>query len=77
MINSQIRAFLRSWVLDCLGSFSKPAPGIHILNGHRIQEEPEPDTFRHLLNELSQYAELLHLPSMTGLWNAMIILLLS
>ena len=57
MISTQIRAFLRSWVLDCLGSFSKPAPGIHILNGHRIQEEPEPDTFRHLLNELSQYAE--------------------
>lgn len=57
MINSQIRAFVRSKVLDCLGSFSKPAPGIHILNGHRIQDEPEPDTFRFLLNELSQYVE--------------------
>lgn len=57
MINTQIRAFIRGCVLDCLGAFAKPAPGIHILNGHRIQAEPEPETFRLLLSELSKNAE--------------------
>lgn len=33
---------------------SEPAPGIHILNGHRIENEAEPETFRILLSEISK-----------------------
>jgi peptidoglycan/xylan/chitin deacetylase (PgdA/CDA1 family) len=51
----QTRTILRHGVLDVLGTFSKPAPGIHILNGHRIENEAEPETFRQLLKNLSKY----------------------
>lgn len=51
---SIIRSFLRGQLLNALGSISTPAPGIHILNGHRIELEDEPATFRHLLSELSR-----------------------
>ena len=50
-----MRTWIRSKVLDVLGNFSVPQPGIHILNGHRIQKESEPETFRKLLDELGKY----------------------
>jgi peptidoglycan/xylan/chitin deacetylase (PgdA/CDA1 family) len=50
----KVRSLLREGVLDVLGIFSTPAPGIHILNGHRIQDEAEPETFRRLLTALSK-----------------------
>lgn len=48
------RSFFRYIILDILGRTHTPQPGIHILNGHRIQTEVEPDTFRTLLRELSK-----------------------
>lgn len=51
------RSMLRRRCLDILGLFSMPAPGIHILNGHRIEDEPQPETFRKLLQQLSFYVE--------------------
>lgn len=56
-IYSTIRKTVRSIVLDILGTFSRPQPGIHILNGHRIEDEAEPATFRSLLQELSKYVD--------------------
>jgi len=52
-----IRSLIRKSILDILGTFSKPAPGIHILNGHRIQQETEPETFRKILSELKKQVE--------------------
>lgn len=51
------RSALRAQVLNILGTFKTPQPGIHILNGHRIQSEAEPDTFRNLLKALSEKVE--------------------
>lgn len=51
---SVIRPYARRVVLDILGTFSHPANGIHLLNGHRICKETEPATFDHLLKELSK-----------------------
>lgn len=48
----KIRSFARNFALNILGSFSKPQAGVHILNGHRILNEAEPETFRALLQEL-------------------------
>lgn len=48
-----LRQTARHLYLDVAGSISKPAPGIHIMNGHRVQDEPQPDTFRHLLHTLA------------------------
>lgn len=52
-----IRKTIRSIVLDILGVISRPKPGIHILNGHRIEDEAEPETFRNLLMELNKYVD--------------------
>lgn len=53
-----IRRFVRGAVLDILGVFSTPSPGVHILNGHRISLcNSSPDTFRKQLNELKLYVE--------------------
>ncbi|MBQ8713265.1 MAG: polysaccharide deacetylase family protein [Prevotella sp.] len=49
-----LRAFARNRVLDFLGTLAKPANGIHILNGHRVQQEKEPETFRALLLKLRE-----------------------
>lgn len=57
----KIRSLLRKGILDILGLFSKPAPGIHILNGHRIADEAEPDTFRNLLISLSKQVEFIRI----------------
>lgn len=51
------RTFVRARVLDILGLFSTPQNGIHILNGHRIQNEQEPETFYHQLSELAKYVK--------------------
>lgn len=56
-----LRSFARNRVLDILGTFSKPANGIHILNGHRIQDEQEPETFQELLKILSQHVEFIRI----------------
>lgn len=50
----RVRSFFRAQVLNLLGMHSEPAPGIHILNAHRIEKEEEPETFRNLLTELSK-----------------------
>lgn len=49
-----LRTWLRARVLDVLGPFSTPQPGIHILNGHRIEKSDDADTFRKMLTELSK-----------------------
>lgn len=52
-----VRQSLRHVVLDGLGLISSPAPGIHILNGHRVEDEGEPETFKRLLTILSKQVE--------------------
>lgn len=49
-----LRTWLRARVLDVLGTFSTPQPGIHILNGHRIEKSGDADAFRKMLTELSK-----------------------
>lgn len=49
-----LRTWLRARVLDVLGGFSAPQPGIHILNGHRIEKSGDADAFRKMLKELSK-----------------------
>ena len=49
-----LRTWLRARVLDVLGGFSTPQPGIHILNGHRIEKKSDADAFRKMLTELSE-----------------------
>lgn len=49
-----LRTWLRARVLDVLGGFSVPQPGIHILNGHRIEKKSDADAFRKMLTELSE-----------------------
>ena len=56
----KLRSFARNIILNILGSFSKPQPGVHILNGHRILNEAEPETFRALLQELSRYVRFIN-----------------
>lgn len=53
-----IRQTLRSAYLSMVGTFAKPAVGIHIISGHRIEDELEPDTFRKLLSNLSKICEI-------------------
>ncbi len=43
--SQRLRGFVRQQVLNVLGAWATPAPGIHILNGHRIAHENEPHTF--------------------------------
>ena len=50
----QARTILRHQVLNLLGLCARPANGIHILNGHRTQGEPEPETFDRLLDRLAE-----------------------
>ena len=58
---SIIRSYARSVVLNMLGTFSRPAPGIHILNAHRTYKEKEPDTFDRLLDQLSEHVTFVHI----------------
>ena len=50
-----LRTWLRARVLDVLGGFSAPQPGIHIHNGHRIEKSGDPDAFRKFLMERSTW----------------------
>lgn len=55
MYNS-IRNNLRNTILDLLGYFSKPANGVHILNGHMIdRKKPQADIFYTQLSELRKF----------------------
>lgn len=54
----KVRTAVRAQVLNLLSLNARPAPGIHILNGHRICGEAEPDTFRRLLDRLAQQVTL-------------------
>lgn len=56
-----VRTFARNRVLDVLGAFSRPAAGVHILNAHRSHGEPEPDTFKRLLDRLSEEVEFIRI----------------
>jgi peptidoglycan/xylan/chitin deacetylase (PgdA/CDA1 family) len=50
----KIRTLARYCILNILGLTSKPANGIHILNGHHAGSQQDPDIFRKLLKELSK-----------------------
>ena len=56
-----IRQTLRSAYLSMMGTFAKPTVGIHIISGHRIEDELEPDTFRKLLSNLSKYVKFIRI----------------
>jgi peptidoglycan/xylan/chitin deacetylase (PgdA/CDA1 family) len=57
-----IRGGLRGIILDILGDFSKPLPGVHILNGHRLENKEESlDVFRKQLKELSSFVEFINI----------------
>jgi len=59
---SEMRKKIRHNLLDILGMFSFPRPGVHILNGHYIgMEEYDKDVFRELLNELSKIVRLIRI----------------
>lgn len=50
-----LRQSVRNAILDVLGTFSKPANGIHILNGHRVAlQNPNPSIFDRQLELLSK-----------------------
>ena len=55
----ELRLSIRNRILDVLGFSAKPAPGIHILNGHRTLNETEPKSFEKMLSELSQNVKFL------------------
>lgn len=56
------RSMARTAILNILGSFSRPAPGIHILNGHRkLNKDESPDVFRQLLKQLSRKVEFIRI----------------
>ncbi len=54
----KVRTAVRAQVLNLLSINARPAPGIHILNGHRICKEAEPRTFRRLLDRLAKQVTL-------------------
>ena len=60
-VKDKLRSFTRARILDTLGAFASPAPGIHLLNGHKIQQEDEPHTFDKLLYALSKEADLINI----------------
>jgi len=54
-MNPNIRWFLRNNILDLLSLFSKPAKGIHILNGHMISKnDSHIEVFLNQLEELNK-----------------------
>lgn len=63
-----LRSIARGIILDVKGVFANPAPGIHILNGHRIAlENPHPEIFREQLKQLSKYVRFIHFEEATRL----------
>ena len=56
-----MRAQLRKVALDILGFFSKPAPGVHILNGHRLIDTTSNDNLLgNVLKHLSNNTRLIN-----------------
>lgn len=52
-----IRRFIRDYYLSFMGSFAKPAKGIHILNGHMVhRSNPNQTIFSEQLEMLDGYA---------------------
>lgn len=66
-----IRTFSRKCVLDCLGAFSYPANGIHILNGHMINkgipDNISRDYFRYQLQQLHRHARFIKIEEAVSL----------
>lgn len=60
-IYTNLRTILRSIVLSILGTFKRPAPYVHILNGHMVDwhhdNEEDGERFARLLAELHQYCD--------------------
>lgn len=62
MIKISFRRFLRNRALDFLGLISKPANGIHILNGHIIsRNDPSKEIFFSLLKEINKFSTLIRI----------------
>lgn len=60
-INGIIRQALRQVILSGVGCVKKPASGIHILGGHRIENEKEPETFRNMMKTLAKYVRFIRI----------------
>jgi len=59
---SIIRNELRKIILDVLGTLSKPAKGIHILNGHMIaKKNPQIEVFLSQLKQLQQFSTFINI----------------
>ncbi len=57
-----LRSFAREQALNVLGAFAHPAPGIHILNGHRVQDGVRDRLrFRKMLQQLSRQVEFIRI----------------
>ena len=56
-LSAKLRQVLRTMFLSGAGMVKKPAPGIHILGGHRIEDEAEPETFRRMVRDLAKYVK--------------------
>lgn len=56
-----MRSEIRKIVLDLLGFLSQPAPGVHILNGHRLVDQTDgKNIFSDVLKHLSGCAKLIN-----------------
>lgn len=66
-----MRAIGRKCILDCLGMFSYPANGIHILNGHMINKgipiQGSEYYFRSQLEQLSRYVRFIRIEEAVSL----------
>lgn len=63
-----MRQFFRKIVLDLAGKFAKPAPGIHILNGHYLSRDTgDPQRFHDLLRHLQKQCSLVRIEEAVSL----------
>ena len=57
----KIRTMLRSGVLNVMGSFKRPSPYVHILNGHMVDwhhdNDADGERFARQLSELHKYCD--------------------
>ena len=62
---SSIRGILRSMFLNVMGTFKRPSPYVHILNGHMIDWHHDNDNdgirFKKLLEELHKYCDFVNI----------------
>ncbi len=57
-----LRSIARTQVLNVLGAFATPAPGIHILNAHRVQcDKQDMQRFHEMLQQLSRQVEFIRI----------------